>query len=447
MTKSELDSTRTENLPSAPRTVVVVGASHAAVQFAESLRSAGFDGTVRLIGEEPHHPYYRPSLSKAYLKGEVAAESLGLRGPHWYADNSIDLTLGERVLRIEQAGNGTGRVHTTKVGSDTYEASTYPYDRLVLATGARPRKLHIAGADAEGVIELRSVDDALGLRQRVNLGPVVVIGGGFIGLEAAATIRGLGGTVTVLEAGPRLMGRAIGDATASFLLAAHQGMGVDVRLSTAPEAILTDDGGSVTGVQVAQDTFIPAATVLVGIGVEPNISLAEQLGLSCAGGIVVDHRGVSSQRNVLAIGDCTIQPHPGPAPDKSRPVRLESVDNAAEQAASAARVIVGQPDSVRNIPWFWSDQGDWKLQIAGLTGSDDTVVIRSEPNRPRRLVVGFFANGRLSATECVNSPADFLALRGALNNGTLVTAEAFADTSVPLKQLLRSPAPKAHTPA
>lgn len=438
----DLDRARSGELPTAPRAVVVVGASHAAVQFAESLRSNGFDGTVQLIGEELHHPYNRPSLSKAYLKGEATVESLALRGSNWYTDHSIDLALGERVVRIEHGKNGSGRVHTSKVHPGDDEMSSYAYDRLVLATGASPRKLNIAGTDADGVVELRSVDDADSLRHRVDSGPVVVIGGGFIGLEAAATIRSLGGTVTVLEAGPRLMGRAVGEATAAFILAAHRTMGVGVRLSTTPEAILTDIHGAVRGVRVAGDD-IAASTVLIGVGVEPNIALAESLGLSCAAGIVVDHRGVTSEETVLAIGDCTVQPHPGADLDLERSVRLESVDNAVEQAASAARVVADEPYSIRTVPWFWSDQGDWKLQIAGLTGTHDAVVIRSDPDRPRRLVVGYFTSGRLSAAECVNAPADFLALRGALNNGTLVTPEAFADTSAPLKQLLNPQASRA----
>lgn len=444
MTTSDVNRAVSDDSIPEPKAVVVVGASHAAVQFAESLRSTGYNGTVRLIGEELHHPYNRPALSKAYLKGDVTADSLALRGPNWYADNSVDLALGERVVRIEHGENGTGHVYTSKVHAASDEVSSYPYDRLILATGARPRKLNIAGARADGVVELRSVDDAHDLRHRVDKGPVVVIGGGFIGLEAAATIRSLGGTVTVLEAGPRLMGRAVGETTAAFILAAHQTMGVDVRLSTAPEAILTDDRGSVRGVRVA-GVDIPAATVLIGIGVEPNTALAEDIGLSCEAGIVVDHRGVTSEGTVLAIGDCTVQPHPGP--DQSRSVRLESVDNATEQAASAARVVADHPHSARTVPWFWSDQGDWKLQIAGLTGSHDAVVIRSNPDRPRSLVVGYFTSGRLIAAECVNSPADFLVLRGALNNQTNVTPETFADTSVPLKQLLKSSAPETRIPA
>lgn len=425
--------------PPPPKAIVVVGASHAAVHFAEALRSTGYDGAVRLIGEELHHPYNRPSLSKAFLKGEATAESLALRGPAWYEENSIDLALGERVVRVERREDGTGYVHTSKIhaATDTSDISSYPYDRLILATGARPRKLQIAGAHAEGVVELRSIDDAHDLRVRVEKGPVVVIGGGFIGLEVAATVRALGGTVTVLEAGPRLMGRAVGEDTAAFLLRAHTMMGVDVRLSTAPEAILTDDHGSVAGVRVA-GADIPAATVLMGVGVEPNIELAEELGLSCAAGIVVDHRGMTSDGLVFAIGDCTVQPHRGLGSDADQPVRLESVDNAIEQGIAAARALAGQFDSGRSVPWFWSDQGDWKLQIAGLAGMHDTVVTRSDPNRPTRLVVGYFTGGRLAAVECVNSPADFLVLRGALNNAAAITPEEFADTSVPLKRLLAS---------
>lgn len=426
-------------------TILVVGASHSAVRLVDTLRASGFQGRLHLIGEEPHNPYQRPALSKGFLKGDITAESLEFRDRQWYSDNDIELTLGQRVVRIDQLDDGSGAVHTISHDQHTDSAATtsHSYDRLVLATGARPRALTITGAEANGVLQLRGIDDARLLASRVELGPVVVIGGGFIGLEAAATIRDLGGSATVLEAGPRLMGRALGADTARFLLDAHRAMGVDVQLDTVPAAILTDADGHVRAVRTAL-AEIPARTVLVGIGVEPRIELAEALGLKCSAGIVVDHDCLASDGRTLAIGDCTVQPlpglrlDPGTGVNEDRTIRLESVDNAVEQADCAARTLLESTRTHRSAPWFWSDQGPWKLQIVGIVGEHDSTAVRADPGRPTRLIVGYFKGPHLIAAECVNAPADFLALRSALTRRASISAAVFADHTIPLKKTLTS---------
>ncbi|KDE12243.1 NAD(P)/FAD-dependent oxidoreductase [Rhodococcus aetherivorans] len=416
-----------------PEAIVTIGASQAAVCLADALRSHGYSGELRMIGAEEHPPYQRPPLSKAFLGGGASRGSLALRSDNHYRDNAVELVLGETAVAVERGTDGSGVVRTRDADG---RSSTYHFDRLVLATGARPRQLSLPGIDSDGVLELRSLDDAVRLAERVAAGPMVVVGGGFIGLEVAATVRTLGGVVTVVESGPALMGRAVGAGTARFLHDAHVGAGIEILLDTRPTEIVADSDGGVRGVVLGNGRELPAATVLVGIGVEPRVELAQQIGLSCVGGIVVDDRCVTSDGATIALGDCTVQPAPVGFESVRTTVRLESVDNATEQAAAAARTLLGLPPVKRPAPWFWSDQGAWKLQTVGLVAGHDAVVVRSDSGRPDRLVTLYFRDDCLIAAECVNAPADFLALRGALTRGVSVSTEAVSDVSIPLKRLL-----------
>lgn len=285
--------------------MAVVGASHAAVHLADRLRHGGYVGPLTLVSSEVHLPYQRPPLSKAWLKGEAASDSFVLRAADHYPGNDIEVLLGTTVRRVGREDDGIVLSLDHTDGS----TGTRRFDRLVLATGARARRLDIPGADHRDVLVLRELDHAHRLAERVAAGPVVVIGGGgFVGLEVAATLRGLGVEVTVVEAGSQLMGRAVGGAgTAEFLLAAHREMGVRVLLDVKPVEIAVD-GDGVRAVRLADGRDIAAATVLVGVGAEPRTELAEQLGLTCdRGGVVVDERCTTSDGRILAIGDCTVQ--------------------------------------------------------------------------------------------------------------------------------------------
>ncbi len=406
--------------------MAVVGASHAAVHLADRLRLGGYTGSLTLISDETHLPYQRPPLSKAWLKGAAGSDSLVLRAADHYVGNGIELLRGTAVHHIDRESGGL----VLHVCDSHGEHSTRAFDRLVLATGARARRLDIPGSGHRDVLVLRELDHAQRMAERVGAGPVVVIGGGFIGLEVAATLRGLGTAVTVVEAGPQLMGRSVGPGTAEFLLAAHHEMGVDVLLGATPTEIVVD-GDRIRAVRLADGRQIPAASVLVGVGAEPRTELAEQLGLECERGVVVDEQCVTSDGRILAIGDCTVQESRG-----GGRVRLESVDNATEQANIAAATLVGSVVPDRPCPWFWSDQGPWKLQIVGLVKAHTDTMVRTDPSKPSRRVALYFEDDVLVAAECVNAPADFVALRSALARGFRPSREMLADTSAPLKKLL-----------
>lgn len=413
---------------------LIVGASQAGVQLASSLRAEGYERAIRIVGAELCDPYHRPPLSKAFLAGEVAVADLMLRNRDFYSENTIDLALGERVVEIDTNGDGSGSVGT-RLGA------RYEFEQLVLATGARPRRLVIPGADSgtRGVVYLRDVEHALHVREQLARAQhVVVIGGGFVGLEAAATAQAMGRKVTVVEVGRQLMGRALGPHTSAFILDAHRTAGISVLVETVPTEIVVSASGDVTGVMLGSGQRLPADLVLIGVGVLPRDELGAALGIDCDNGIVVDDHCLASDRSTIAIGDCANQPNPMPRPGLSDRIRLESVDNAVEQATVAARTIVGKPSSLRGIPWFWSDQGKCKLQIAGLIEGYDQIVARTDPARPHRLTSLYFRERTLIAAECVNSPADFLSLKSALSSRVELSPDDLSDVDVPIKKLVTS---------
>jgi 3-phenylpropionate/trans-cinnamate dioxygenase ferredoxin reductase subunit len=306
------------------------------------------------------------------------------------------------------------------------------FDRLALTVGARPRRLQVPGADLAGVLYLRDLDDATQLRSALAAASrVVVIGGGFIGLEAAAAARGQGKAVTVVEMADRLVGRAVAPVVSEFYRQAHERRGTTVLLSTGVTA-LTGTDGRVAGVVLADGSTVPADLVMVGVGVVPRTELAEQLGLECDGGIVVDSQARTSRPSVVAAGDCTVQPHPMTGLGR---VRLESVPSAVAQAAIAAATLTGAVVETRTVPWFWSNQGDLRLQIAGLSTGFDQHVLRGDPAAEKFSVL-YFRQGELLAVDAVNMPADYLAVRKALTQGIPLAPADVADTAVSLKSVL-----------
>lgn len=407
---------------------LVVGASQAGVQLAVSLREAGDTAPITLVGAEAHPPYQRPPLSKEYLTGATDAPRLALRTPEFYVERDVEVITGERVTVL-----GPGRAETDR-------GRTIEHERLALTVGARVRRLGVPGTELAGVLHLRDRDDADRLRTALGVARrVVVVGGGFVGLEAAAVASGLGTSVTVVEAGDRLMARAVAPVVSEFYRRAHEQRGVRVLTSTTVSAVLGrgDDtsarGRAVRAVLLADGTELPADLVLVGVGVSPRTELAEQLGLVCDDGIPVDRNARTALPGVVAAGDCTVQPHP--VAGRPGRVRVESVPNAVHQAKVAAASLAGVATPPREVPWFWSNQGDLRLQIAGLSTDPDEIVLRGDPGAGRFAAL-HYGRGRLLAVDAVNSPADFLVVRRALTAGIDLPVEAARQTGRPLKELL-----------
>ena len=409
-----------------PAGTLVVGASQAGVQLAASLRQLGESAPITLVGAEPHPPYQRPPLSKEFLAGSAGPESLAFRTPAYYAENGIELVCGQRVVDIDLPSAGRPGLARTATGREL------PFARLALTVGARPRRLHVPGADLDGVLYLRNLDDAVQLRRRLaDASRVAVVGGGFIGLEAAATARAHGKRVTVVEAADRLVGRSVAPVVSEFLRQAHQRRGTTVLVSTEVVAF-HGTADRVEAVRLADGRELPADLVLVGVGAVPRTELAEQIGLECDGGILVDAAARTSDPSVVAAGDCTVLPHPMTGVGR---VRLESVPSAVAQAGVAAATLLGRPAATRSVPWFWSNQGDLRLQIAGLSTGYDRYDVRGEPDSEQFAVL-YYRDGELLAVDAVNAPADYLVVRKALAQGKNLPADKVADAGIPLKSLL-----------
>jgi 3-phenylpropionate/trans-cinnamate dioxygenase ferredoxin reductase component len=404
---------------------LIVGASQAGLQLAVSLRELGDPGAITLVGAEAHPPYQRPPLSKEYLSGAADGNKLTFRAPSFYVEQAIDLVCGERVEQVSLRSDGSG-------GARTSSGSELRFDRLALTTGAEPRRLSVPGADLDGICYLRDLDDAEHLRGRLaEARRVVVVGGGFVGLEAAAAARTRGLEVTVVEALDRLIARAVAPVVSEFYKQAHERRGSTVLLGTGVTGFRGKDG-QVSSVVLTDGRELPADLVMVGVGVVPRTELAEQLGLECDGGIVVDRYARTSNPAVVAAGDCTVLPHPVTGEGR---VRLESVNNAVTQATTAAASLMGKLEVAPNVPWFWSNQGDLRLQIAGLATGFDDYVVRGEPDSEKFSVL-YYRDGRLLAVDAVNAPGDYMVVRKALTQGTSIPADRAADASTPLKQLL-----------
>jgi len=402
------------------RNIVVAGAGQAAAQALQSLRSGGYDGTLTVVGDEAALPYQRPPLSKAYLKGEFEEDRLYFKPGSWYEDQNIEVVLGTTVTGINRAQREVQLEH----------GGHLPYDALILATGSRPRQLTLPGADLGGVYDLRSLADVERLSPQMVAGrKMVIIGAGYIGLEAAAVASHMGLDVTVLEMAPRVLARVTSTVLSAFYEAEHRNHGVTI-LTGVQTARLNGANGQVTSVVLADGKELPADIVLSGIGILPNEELAKAAGIACSNGILVDRDGRTSDPNVYAAGDCASRPllHYG------RSGRLESVHNAIEQGKLVAAAILGLPRPAEDCPWFWSDQYDLKLQIAGLSQGYDTHVVRGDP-AARKFAVFYLKNGTLIAVDAVNSPPEFLASKKLIMSGAKLAPDVLIDTSTPMKDI------------
>ncbi len=400
--------------------VVIVGAGHAGGTAAALLRQYGFAGPITLVGEEPLPPYQRPPLSKAWLKGEADADALALRPDSYYAEQAIALRLGARVEAMDLAG----RTVTLQGGE------RLAYDRLILATGARARRIPLPGLELPGVHELRTAADAEALKQALGRGRrLAVIGGGYIGLEAAASARALDAEAVVIEREPRLLARVACAALSNFFQDYHAARGVAFVLGADVQAIVGE--GRAEGVRLADGRILSCDAVLVGVGAVPNQELAQAAGLACEGGIRVDLRARTSDPHVHAIGDCTRRP----LPLYGQAHRLESVPNALEQAKQAAADLCGRPEPAPEVPWFWSDQYDLKLQIAGLPFDVAQTIVRGEPTTARFAVFHLDPEHRVQAVEAVNAAPEFMAGRLLIGNRKPVAPEKLRDMSVSMKEV------------
>jgi 3-phenylpropionate/trans-cinnamate dioxygenase ferredoxin reductase subunit len=400
--------------------IVIIGGGHGGSQVAASLRSDGYDGPLALVTAEKDVPYQRPPLSKAFLK-DPKHDLLPLRPMSFYEKSAIDLRLGATAESIDL------RAGTVMLAG----GALVPFDRAVLTTGSRPRLPPIDGIALDGVLTLRHSDDARTLRNRLHKASnVVVVGGGFIGLEIAATARLLGKTVTVLEAADRLMGRVVAPEISRHFLALHRGWGTDVRLKT-PVGKIIGEGGRVIAVDTASGDRIPADIAVIGIGVVPNVELAAAAGLTIDNGIFVDDFMETSAPGILAVGDVVSFDHW----ELNRRIRLESVQNAVDQGKIAAATLLDKREAYRAVPWFWSDQGDVKLQMVGLSGDATRSFIRGKPDGGS-FSVFHYAGDRLVAIDSVNRPSDHVLGRRMIGAGTSPPPEVVADEGVDLKALL-----------
>ncbi|WP_018389673.1 NAD(P)/FAD-dependent oxidoreductase [Ancylobacter sp. FA202] len=404
--------------------IVILGAGQGGFQAAASLRDCGYAGRLVLVGDEPGLPYQRPPLSKAYMKSEAGIEQIELRAGAFYADHRIEL-VNARATAIDRPGQ---RLLLE-------DGTALPYAHLILATGARNRPLPVPGHDLAGVYYLRTLADADALKGKLAVARrVVVIGAGFIGLEFAAVARALGHEVTVLEGAGRVLARAVSPEMSAFFAHAHAAMGTKLVLGAGVVG-LEGEGGHVTGVATGDGTVHPADFVLVGIGVVPNVELAAAAGLEVANGIVVDAHLATMDPAISALGDAVAYPSRFAAKDGTTHVRLESVQNAADQARSLAHRLTGRVSPFDAVPWFWSDQADLKLQMVGLAAATDSAVLRGDP-ASRRFSVFRFRDGVLTAIESVNRPADHMLGRRLLAGTPAITPAQAADESFELKSLL-----------
>jgi len=398
---------------------IIVGGGHGGAQLCASLREQGYDGKITMISRDDALPYHRPPLSKAFLKDPTVGTQI-IRPQAFYDDNDIRLLLGRNVKNIDPAA------HFVELdGGERLE-----YSKLVLSTGTLARQLDVPGVNTAGVHYLRVAEDAHALRAEIAAASSVsVIGGGFIGLEAAATFALLGKKVTVFEAGERLLGRAVSPEISSYFLEKFGNSGIDIRLGTTVSEILTEN----TRVRavVSESREVPADIVLIGIGVTSNCELAELAGLKCDNGIEVDDHMQTSDPDILAIGDCVTYRHW----QTETKLRLESVQNANDQARNAAFTLIGKPQPYREVAWFWSDQGSDKLQIVGLSHDSDQRVVRRDEEK-NRLSVFHFKQYRLVAIETVNCPADHMIGRKLLKTGVSPEPSDLENPDYNLRSLL-----------
>jgi 3-phenylpropionate/trans-cinnamate dioxygenase ferredoxin reductase subunit len=411
----------------ASATVLVVGAGHATGEFATALRQEGFKGRIVACGDESHLPYQRPPLSKAYLAGDVTVDSLHLRPRAAYEKAQIEFNLGVRVEEID-------RKHRRALLSD---GRAIEYTHLVLNTGGRARRLAVPGADLAHRMNnfryVRTIDDVDELRRHMQHGQrLVIVGGGYIGLEVAAHAIKRGMQVTVLEALPRVLARVTAPEISTFYERIHRAAGVDIRTGVEVRGFAFDPSQQgVSGILCADGTCVPADIVVAGIGLIPNTELAQAAGLAVDNGIVVDEYTRTSDPDIYSAGDCTN--HPSALYD--RRVRLESVPNAVGQARTAAAALCGKLNPYNAVPWFWSDQYHLKLQMAGLSQGYDQLVVRGSLDH-ESFAAFYLRHGKIISADSVNRPQEFMFAKRAIAAGATIDPQRLADESIPVKALL-----------
>ena len=397
--------------------IVIVGAGQAGAQAVQSLRAEGVEAPIIMIGDEAYPPYQRPPLSKAYLLGNFERPRLFLKADSYYPESHCELVLNTSVAAIHRAERIVELSNGRKID----------YDKLLLATGARVRRLRCPGADLAGVHYLKTIADVDGLQEVFQAGKrIAIVGGGYIGLEVAAVGAKRGLYVTVFEAMDRLMARAVSPALSDFYASEHEKAGVTLKLKTGVEAI--EGNGKVERV-IAGGQSYPCDIVLVGIGVIPCDELAAKAGLGVSDGIVVDRNARTGDPHIWAAGDCTR--HVG---REGHEIRLECVQNAIDQAKHAAMAMAGRPKSYSEVPWFWSDQYDLKLQIAGLAQPTDMLVQRGDP-ASRKFAVFHLRDGKVAAVEAVNAAPEYMIGKKLIAEGKPIDAARLADLSIPMKQM------------
>ncbi len=399
------------------RGIVIVGAGQAGAALAAKARALGYDGPVTIIGQEPAPPYQRPPLSKAYLMGQMQADRLWLRSPEFYTENAITLRLGQTVSAIDPAGK-----------TITVAGQSLPYDHLALTTGSTPRRLPAAiGGALAGVYTVRNLADVDAMQPEFAAGrTVVIVGGGYIGLEAAAVARKLGLKVHVIEMAPRILQRVAAPETSAYIAAMHRAHGVEIHEGTGLDRILGQTRA--TGVRLTDGRQIASDFVIVGVGVTPNSDLAQAAGLTIDNGIATDDFGCTSDPAIWAAGDCASFPYQGGR------VRLESVGNAIDQAEAVAANMLGAGAAYEAKPWFWSDQYDCKLQIAGLNTGYDTVVTRGPEGEA--ISFWYFQGDRLLAVDAMNDPRGYMVGKRLIEQGKSPAKADVANTQIPIKDLL-----------
>ena len=403
--------------------VVIVGAGHGGAQCAISLRQNGFTGTITVIGREPEYPYERPPLSKEYFAREKTFDRLYIRPPTFWAEKDVTFLLGTEVTKVDARGRSVRLSDNTEM----------TYGTLVWATGGDPRRLSCSGAEMAGVHAVRTRADCDRLMSEVDAGAsqIVVIGGGYIGLEAAAVMAKMGLQVTLLEALPRVLARVAGEDLSAFYQAEHRSKGVDLRTGVAVDCLEGADR-KVTGVKLADGTVLPADAVIVGIGIVPAVGPLILAGASGANGVDVDEYCRTSLPDVYAIGDCAAF-----ACDFAggQVMRVESVQNANDMATCVAKAICGDEKPYKAFPWFWSNQYDLRLQTAGISAGYDRTVLRGNVE-DRAFSVVYLRDGKVIALDCVNRVKDYVQGRKLVEAGTVPDLDALADAEMPLKSLM-----------
>lgn len=400
-------------------TIIIVGAGHAAGQTAVTLRQKGHTGPILLLGDEPFVPYQRPPLSKAFLAGELERERLYFKPERFWAEHNVETRLQTRVTAVDRTAQ------TVELDSGEHLS----YDTLVLATGSRVRELTVPGHDLAGVHYLRSIADVEAIQPGFSAGQrLTIVGGGYIGLEVAAVAVKRGLDVTVVETESRVMNRVVAPEVSQFFQDVHRGEGVHMELGRRVRALQGTQ--QITGVECGDGLLVPTDLCIVGIGIVPNVELAADAGLPCSNGITVDEFCRTADPHIYAVGDCTRHPNAL----LGRQLRLESVHNAIEQGKTAANAICGKPVAYAQVPWFWSDQYDIKLQIAGLSQGHDAVVVRGD-KAAKKFAAFYLKNGRLIAVDAVNSPPEFIASKKLIMTGAVIAPDRLSDTSTSMKEI------------